>query len=176
MKRAHAREARIEGMTPGVDMTDFRVHEAVNRCPVDEYAAADTRADGQVHEASHVPPRPPSMLGQGRRIDVGIEADGYAHGSRQAARDVGAAPSRLRREPDESVARRALVELDRTEGGDADRREDPQRAAMIAQEGLRRAERRGGIRGGKALLREDIAALVANGANELGAAGFDGAE
>jgi hypothetical protein len=47
---------------------------------------------------------------------------------------------------------------------------------MIAQEGMRRAERRGGIRGGKALLREDIAALIANGANEFGAAGFDGAE
>src|ERR1700688_1488771 len=162
MKRAHAGEARIEGMTSGVDMADFRVHETVNRCAVDKYAAADTCADGQVHEVSHVPPGPPSMLGQGRRIDVGIEADGYAHCSRQAARDVGAAPSRFRREPDESVARRALVELYRTEGGDADRREDPQRAAMIAQEGMRRAKRRGGIRGGKALLRKNLAALVAN--------------
>src|SRR5579863_5454171 len=112
-------------MTPGVDMADFRVHEAVNRCAVDKYAAADACADGQVHQVSHVPPRPPSMLGQGRRIDVGIEADGYAHCALEAAGDVGAAPSRLRREPDESVARRAPVELDRTERGDADRGGDP---------------------------------------------------
>src|ERR1700722_16848002 len=175
MERAHAGEARIEGMTPGVDMTDFRVHEAVNRCAVDEYAAADAGADGQVHEASHVPPGPPSMLGQGRRIDVGIEADWYAHCARQAARDVGAAPSLLRREPDESLARRILVELHRTEGGDADRREGAQRVALVAQEGMRHAERRRGISGGKALLRQNLAVLIANGADELGAAGFDGA-
>ena len=47
---------------------------------------------------------------------------------------------------------------------------------MVLEEGMREGKRRDRIRGGKAFLRENFDAIVADGTNELRAAGFDGTE
>src|SRR5882724_2587900 len=173
VKRTYACEIKVERMASRVDMTDLRMHEAVNRCAVHQHAAADSGADGEIHESFDVSRRTPSVFGQSSRIDVGIETDGAGEFARQGARNIGAGPSRLRSSADETVTGGGLIEFHGTERGDADRCERAERLSPLPQEGLRGRERRGRVSGGKAFLREDFAAVVADGANELGAAGFD---
>src|SRR5260370_8033226 len=99
------------------------MHPTVNRTAIDQHAAADSRADGEIHEIVDVPRRPPAMLGQGRRVDVGIEADGAGEFPCQSARNIGTAPSGLRSLTDETVLGGGPVEFHGTERADADRRE-----------------------------------------------------
>jgi len=49
----------------------------------------------------------------------------------------------------------------------------PSGLTPLSQEGLRDRERRGWISGGETLVRQDFAAVVADGHHELGASGFD---
>src|ERR1700726_3716461 len=163
-------------MASRVDMTDLRMHQPVNRRAVHQHATADSRADGEIHKRFDLSRRSPPVLGQSRRVDVGIETDGTREFSREDSRNVGAAPSRLGRSTDEAVTVGSLVEFHRTERGDTDRREGAERLTPLAQEGPRGRKRRGRISGGEALLGEDVSALVAYGTNELGAAGLDSTE
>src|SRR5882762_9754826 len=160
-------------MPPRVDMPDLRMHQPVNRHTVDQDATADSGADGEVHEGVDVSRRPPAMLGQGGRVDVGIETDRAGEFPRESARNIGAAPSRLRRLADETVLSGGLVELHRTERADADCRERAERLTPLPQESVRGRERRGRIGSGEALVREDFAAVVADGNDKLGASGFN---
>src|SRR5580704_2235159 len=118
-------------MPPRVDMADLRMHQPVNRLSVDQDATPDSCADGEIHEGIDVSRRPPAMLGQGRRVDVGIETDGAGEFPSESARNIGAAPSRLRRLADETVLGGGLVEFHRTERADADRREGAERLTPL---------------------------------------------
>jgi len=103
MKRAHAGELQVQRVPSRVDMADLRMHQSVNRHPIDQDATADSGADGEVHEAVDVSRHPPAVLGQGRRVDVGIETDGAGEFPCESARNIGAAPSGLWGLPDETV-------------------------------------------------------------------------
>ncbi len=92
---------------------------------------------------------------------------------RESARNIGAAPSRLRRLADETVLSGGLVEFHGAERADADRRERAERLTPLPLEGVRGRERRGRIGSGEALVREDFAAVVADGNDKLGAPGFN---
>ena len=101
-------------MAAGIDMTNLRMHETVNRRAVDDHATAFACADGQVHEIRDVACGSPPMLGQSRRVGVGVEADGTAEFPGEASRDVGVAPSHLRGVADETVSRGGRTEFYRS--------------------------------------------------------------
>ena len=142
--------------------------------PVYETSNAErTFADGVAAlDKRDVPRRSPAVLGQRRRIDVGIEADGAGKFPCESARDVGAAPPRLRRVGDEAVSSGGFAELDGPERTDPDRCKAADRPAP-PQKGASGRQGRTRVGGGEALLRKDFAAFVAHGNDELGAAGFD---
>src|SRR5271154_4064106 len=98
MKRADAGETPVEGMAARVDVADLRMHETMQRCAGDDQAAADSRADGEVYKGFDIARRPPPVLGQSRRVDIVIEADRTGELPGEGARDIDAAPSRLRGE------------------------------------------------------------------------------
>jgi hypothetical protein len=123
MKRAHALEIHVERMASRMNMTYLGMHEAVNRRTVHHHAAADPRADGQIHEVFDVSSGPPAMFGQSRRVDVGVETDGTLKFPRECARDVGSAPAGLRSPPDEAIVGRVPVEFHGPERCEADGRE-----------------------------------------------------
>ena len=58
------------------------MHQPVQGITVDEHAAPDSGTDGDVDQIFQAGAGPPSMLGQGGRIDVGIKADGTGKASR----------------------------------------------------------------------------------------------
>ena len=109
MKWARPIELQVEWMAPRVDMPNLGMHEPMNRHTLDDYAAADTGADGQVYEIVDVARRSPAMFGQGRRVDIGIETDGTHELPREWSGNIGAAPSWFGSLPDEAVARGSRI-------------------------------------------------------------------
>src|ERR1700722_8628519 len=160
-------------MPSRVDMADLRMHQPVNRHPVDQHATADSGADGEVNEIIDVSRRSPAMLGQSGRVDVGIETDGAGEFPRESARNIGVAPPRFRSLTDETVLGGSLVEFHGTERADAYGGERAEHLTSLPQKRPCGRERRGRISGGEAIVREDFTALVADGNDKLGPAGFD---
>src|SRR5271170_1933641 len=100
VKRADAVETHIQRMTPRQDVTDFRMHEAMERSTAHHHAAADSRADREVHQIADILRRAPALFRHCCRIHVGIETDGTGEFSRQYPHYIGVAPSGLRRAAD----------------------------------------------------------------------------
>src|SRR5260221_14204345 len=65
----------VARMPPRIEVAHLGVHYAMERLAVDQRAAADPGADSQVDEILHVLRGAPTVLREGRRVDIGIEAD-----------------------------------------------------------------------------------------------------
>ena len=109
----------VARMPPRIEVADLGVHHPMDRFAIDQCAATDPGADRHVDQVLHVSRGAPTVLREGRRIDIGIEADGAREFARQPADDVGPAPPGLRSAGDVSIVRVAPVELNRSEGSDA---------------------------------------------------------
>ena len=68
MKRADTLETRIERMATRVDVAYLRMHQAMERRAIDQYAAADSGAHRQVDQVRQVSPCAPTVLRQSRRV------------------------------------------------------------------------------------------------------------
>ena len=168
-------EREIERMAPRENVADLRVHETVKGRAADDHSSADAGADREIREVIDALGNTPPAFGECGGVDVGIETDGASVLPRKAPRNIGTLPSGLRSLADETMTRRAGIEFDRAETRDADGGKRTE-GAPVTQEGVHARERRRRVGGGKALLSEDFAAIVADGAHELGAAGFDRTE
>jgi len=114
----------------------------------------------------------PAVLAERGAIDVGVEGDGDGERA-EGADDVRAGPARLGRRGDEAECRRATVEIDRAEAGDADRGDA---LGVRAEEVGHAPERLGRRGGGDARLGADVRGAGADDAADARAAGLDAAE
>src|SRR3974390_2609805 len=98
-----------------MNVTDLRMHEAVQGRAVNHDAAANSRADREIDQVCNVARRAPAMLRQGRRVDIGVETDGALELPRERAGHVRAAPAGFGRAAEATVARGCRVQLRRAE-------------------------------------------------------------
>ncbi len=117
------------------DVAELRVHQAVQQLAVDQPAAADARADGQVDEGIQPLRRAPAPLAQAGDVDVGVEADGRAQPPADGPGHVSAGPTGLGRAGNATEGRRRRVGVQRAEGGDADGGHRAIAPLLLAEEG-----------------------------------------
>src|SRR3546814_92441 len=121
VERADAAEIPIIRVARDADMPHLGMRDAVNQLPSDHRAAADPGPDGQVERRAAPPPRAPAIFGKRGAADVGIDRDRTAERARKGRRHRRAAPAGLGGPRDSAPGRRARIEVEWAEGGDADR-------------------------------------------------------
>src|SRR5579875_1944659 len=98
------------------------MQQAVHGVTAAHEARADAGADRDVADALGVAARPPAVLGDRRRADIGVQRDRNAESLAQRGPDRGSRPVGLGGGVEHlSPAGRVLVELERSECSDPDR-------------------------------------------------------
>ena len=64
------------------DVAHLRMHQAVKNPAINDRAAADARADGEIKEVGQILRRPPACFAQRGSIDVGVKTNRHAQRSR----------------------------------------------------------------------------------------------
>ena len=148
-------------------MARFRVKQPVHGCAVDNPAGSDPGADGEIDKRIDPLGRAVRVLAQGRRVDVGVYADGHLQGSREPAGEAGLRPARFGGAGDVAVRGGKRVQVDRSKRADADR---PQGSVtgLLAEKGDRPADRFVGCCGWEADLRPDISRVARDNTDKLG--------
>ena len=105
------------------DMPELAVAKAPHRLPGHDQAHPDAGSDGDVGKIVHVPAGAPAHLGQRGSVDVSVERDRRRECILQFPEQVDFIPPRLLHRPDMPVGCRRWIEIERTEAGDAGRRD-----------------------------------------------------
>ena len=92
-------------------MPEFTVVAAEYRLAPNDEADADPGPDCDVGKVRKIARAPPTALGEGGAIDVGVESDGHAVNTAEATDDVDSIPSRLHRRNDVTKAARAGAQI-----------------------------------------------------------------
>src|ERR1700722_1975277 len=176
VERAHAGEIDVECVAARVNVADLRMHQAVQRRAIDEYAATDAGAHRQIDQVFCAASGAPAMLRQGGGVHVRVETHRAGELLRKRPDHIDVAPAGLGRFADEAVLWRALVQNDGTEAADANRAEGAEGTPLRIEEIANRRQRRNGISRGDARLRADNAVFIPDGAHKFCTAGFYGTE
>ncbi len=155
------------------DVAHLGVEQAVDGAAVEDRAAADPGADGEVDDRADPLPRAPALLGQRGAVDVGVPAHGQPEPLPEAAHHVGVAPARLGRRRDPAVCRVPLVQAHRPERRDAERGRLLPRVEPPLDPVADGAERLVGARRGDHRALAQVLRSRPDGAHDLGAAHLD---
>ena len=155
------------------DVAHLRMHHAMKNAAVDDRAAADARADGEIKKVGQVLRRAPAGLAQRGRVHVGVKTNRHAQRIAHRARQIVILPAGLRRGGDIAERKRGAVQIDRP------KRTDPHRlqfaAGFLAQK-FNGDGQRGLGRGRGKLHRLQVRWPGSHSTNEFGATCFDRTE
>ena len=97
------------------------MHQPVKNAAVDDRAAADAGANGEIKKVGQVLGRAPAGLAERGGVDVGIKTNWHAQSIAHCARQIVILPSRLRRGGDVAKCKRSAVQINRPERADPHR-------------------------------------------------------
>src|SRR5262245_57078692 len=153
-------------------VTHLRMNKPVYRLAIDDGAATNPAADGDVHERARTLSSAPAKLGERRAVDVRVEGHRDVQGPVQWPDDVDVAPSRLGRGSDRAERRRSRIEIDRPEAGDPERHDRGSRG-LLREERHHVANRLVGRGRGNSRVSAYIVGPRAHRTHELRSAGFN---
>ena len=161
----------VMGMAGQQDVTALGMDHAVVGLAVDDDANTDAGANGDVDAVLHVLGAAPGSFAKSGSVDVGVEAHGNSQSLLKLSDNGIVVPGQLGGRGDITISRRIAVQVHRAKAANAQGAD-----ALIAEE---RDHFRHGFRrcaGGDTYALNNVAVFVTDGADHLGAAGFQGAK
>ena len=112
---------RIIRLLLEMEMSNFRVHEAVDRTALDHHPSANAGAHGDINVVSNIFRRSPFTFRKRSRIDVCLKRDRDWQRLPQRSHDVEVSPGSFWRRCDVAIGRGVPIQVNRPETGDAER-------------------------------------------------------